>query len=132
VCDVSDLATHQRTRADGSIVLAAVGEVDVLSRDAFADATANAIAGRPLRLVLDLTLVTFMDSTGVGVLVHGYRDAVTAGVSFLVQPSPFVMRLLGVAGLLHEIPLDPPAPPVADWSAAQQLPGHSGLSDAET
>jgi anti-sigma B factor antagonist len=107
---VTDLATHMRTRMDGTVVLAVLGEVDFVSLDAFHAAMAEALARRPARLVLDLTLVTFMDSTGMGALIKVHRDAVAAGVGMVVQPGPFVLRLLGVAGLLDHLPLDPPAP----------------------
>ena len=51
-------------------------------------------------LVLDLSGITYCDSTGVSVLVHAYRRTETAGTMLaLAGAAPEVFRLLSLTGL---------------------------------
>jgi exopolysaccharide biosynthesis WecB/TagA/CpsF family protein/anti-anti-sigma factor len=51
-------------------------------------------------LALDLSQVTFMDSTGLGALLSGFRGAVRRGGGLaLVRPAPAVQRLLAAVKL---------------------------------
>ena len=51
-------------------------------------------------LVLDLSGITYCDSTGVAVLVHAYRLAEAAGATLaLAGAAPAVFRLLSFTGL---------------------------------
>jgi anti-sigma B factor antagonist len=51
-------------------------------------------------LVLDLSGVTYCDSTGVSVLVHAYRRTEAAGTTLaLAGAAPEVFRLLSLTGL---------------------------------
>jgi anti-sigma B factor antagonist len=52
---------------DGSSVVAA-GEIDMASAPVLRDAFENAVTQTPENLVVDLTKVTFMDSSGISVL----------------------------------------------------------------
>ena len=75
----------------GEVDLAVAGELDACLRDA--------LAQRSLVLV-DLSTVTFLDSTGINVLVRCSRDAVEAGTRLVVaQRSPNVERLFEIAGV---------------------------------
>ncbi|MEV0563769.1 STAS domain-containing protein [Dactylosporangium sp. NPDC050588] len=76
----------------------------------FEAAVTDCWSRKPRMLVLDLTAITFIDSTGIGALVQTYRDAQAANRTMIIRPSPPVLRVLGVAGLLQALPLDPPAP----------------------
>lgn len=106
---MADLTANADIQADGSAVLAVSGELDVTDVTSFEAAVADCWSRTPRMLVLDLTTVTFIDSTGVGALVQIYRDAQAANRTMVIRPSPPVLRVLGVAGLLHALPLDPPA-----------------------
>ncbi|MEV0569270.1 STAS domain-containing protein [Dactylosporangium sp. NPDC050588] len=107
---MADLTTNTDPQADGSTVLAVSGEPDVTDVTGFAAAVAACWSTGPRMLVLDLTAVTFIDPTGVGALMRTHRDAQAANRTMIIRPSPPVLRVLGVAGLLHAMPLDPPAP----------------------
>lgn len=49
--------------------------------------------------MVDLLYVTFIDSTGLGALVAGYRVARGVGVPFTIrQPSPFLETQLREVG----------------------------------
>ena len=53
----------------------------------------------PLSLVLDFSGVTFMDSSGIGVLLNRYKQ-MKAGHTGFYGACPQVMRVLKVAGIL--------------------------------
>jgi anti-anti-sigma factor len=57
------------TRTGSTTVVAVSGEVDVATAGDLLDALAEATGGGPDRLVIDLLDVSFMDSSGLGVLV---------------------------------------------------------------
>lgn len=54
---------------------------------------------RPDELVLDLSRVSFMDSSGLGLILGRYTKAVELGIVFKVQnPTPQIKRILDLAG----------------------------------
>ncbi|PWJ54941.1 anti-sigma B factor antagonist [Quadrisphaera granulorum] len=74
-------------------------------------------------LVLDLSGVTFIDSSGLGVLVGTHRRARTDGVTVrLAGGSEQVRRLLTITGLVRVMP------PFVDVDAATTAPIESGAS----
>lgn len=54
----------------------------------------QALAGKPKRLVADLSAVTAMDATGVGALLAAWLWASKIGTAFAVLPSPTVRDVL--------------------------------------
>jgi RND superfamily putative drug exporter len=66
-------------RHDGRVRIALAGELDLLSADAFGARLAEVEAERPELLELDLRGLTFMDSTGLGMLFAANRRAVAEG-----------------------------------------------------
>lgn len=58
------------------------------------------LESNPLRLRLDLSTVTFVDSTGLGALVGIRRAAAAAGVPFEIVPSSRLDSLLQRTGLV--------------------------------
>ena len=54
---------------------------------------------RPDELVLDLSRVNFMDSSGLGLILGRYTRSVELGILFKVaNPSPQIRRILDLAG----------------------------------
>ena len=54
---------------------------------------------RPDELVLDLSRVCFMDSSGLGLILGRYAKAVELGIAFKVaNPTPEIRRILDLAG----------------------------------
>ena len=95
------------TRQEGEVeVVAAAGEVDVFTAPGLdAAISAGLAAGHP-RLVVDLTGVTFLDSTGLGVLVKGLKGAREAGGSMhLVVTSDRIRKIFEITGLDSAMPL---------------------------
>lgn len=86
------------------------GELDIASAAELRGAGEAAFSGDCSTLRLDLADVTFMDSTGLGVLI-GLRNAAQSSEKTLViaNPSPTVSRLLDLSGLLTVFRIEPAA-----------------------
>jgi anti-sigma B factor antagonist len=89
---------------EGRPALQVVGAIDVQSRDELITAGQSQVASPSEdALVLDLSGVTFMDSTGIGALVELAREAADAHRDFIIsRPSKRVIRVLELTGLLQE------------------------------
>jgi anti-sigma B factor antagonist len=74
------------------------GEIDIATSRAMGDALA---AGRgPAHLEVDMSAVTFMDASGIGVLLAARQRAVDGGGSLTLRaPSSAVRRVTGILGL---------------------------------
>lgn len=90
---------------DGTLRVA--GEIDASSVRVLADHLEPLPEGRG-EVLLDLAEVTFVDSSGLRVLIDAHQRAERGGRRLvLVEPSPVVRRLLdisGLDGLLHVRP----------------------------
>lgn len=57
------------------------------------------------KLVLDMSALKFMDSTGIGVLLGRYKKLKAKGASLLIaSPSPTVDRILKLSGIYDIMP----------------------------
>jgi anti-sigma B factor antagonist len=100
---------------DGNAVLMVVGEIDASTSPKLREACLH-LTSTSDRLVLDLSRVTFMDSSGLHVLIDiQQRDDVT-GVMLRNAPG-HVRRLLQITGLADQF-LDP-APPQTEVAGAE-------------
>ncbi len=89
----------------GHVLIRAEGELDMSGAAGIQQAVADALGDGHLLVLLDLSGVTFVDSTGLSALVSVHLSAEQAG-SYLAVVSPResvrrVMRLLGVEDVLH-------------------------------
>jgi anti-anti-sigma factor len=88
--------------SDGTALLTAGGQLDLTCGDRFIACLREARDAEPERLVVDLREVTFIDSSGLGVIVgqqkrsqeRNERFAVAVGGSLAVQ------RILDLSGLV--------------------------------
>ena len=87
-------------QAAGSFVIAAQGELDLANRDAFADAITTAQKESATSLVLDLRGLTFMDSSGLRLLIDAWNEAnlTERTLTILVRKDGLVRRVLEVSG----------------------------------
>jgi anti-sigma B factor antagonist len=94
------MPVESRTDA-GHAVLALSGETDVSDLGALIREIDRAFEDSEVEsLELDLADVTFMDSSGLGALVHAHKCSDTTGTPmFLRSPPEAVMRLLDIVGL---------------------------------
>ena len=89
---------------DGTVTVTAAGELDMTSAPELIRVLRAAIhAHGPSRVDLDLTGVSFMDSTGLQVLVAANSDV--GGGLRIIGTSPPVYRLLQLTGVLQEFGL---------------------------
>jgi anti-sigma B factor antagonist len=95
-------------RIDGATaVVCPSGEVDLAVAPALAGVLDRLISQGDVRaIVVDLGLVTFLDSSGLAVLVDAWRAANAAGISLGLAPNVAprvaqVLRITGVDALLE-------------------------------
>ncbi len=76
------------------------GELDMATAETLKLALAEALEAEPRHLALDLSDLTFIDSTGIGVLVSTSRRAEERGCSFVLRsPCRPVLRALRLTGV---------------------------------
>ena len=119
------LSTHQ---ADDLAVVTVGGEVDLDTASQLGDHALEAVRDVSPHVVLDLTGVTFMDSTGLKVLLSIQRRADLAGGSLAVAGATrSVLKILALTGLdqtfalydsLDDLPPAPEATPPVSGGAA--------------
>ena len=90
------------------------GEIDFTSSGPIQSTLLSLILPGGGAVVADLSAVTFLDSSGLGVLVQAHRTAVERGNRLVVVASPPVRKLLRLTGL------------------DSVLETYDGLSEAET
>jgi anti-sigma B factor antagonist len=87
--------------AYGRTVIAVSGELDFSSVDQLRGALAGALSGPDTHVSVDMSEVTFIDSSGLGCLIGAYNKLGTEGrVLTVVNPSRPVERLLRATGQL--------------------------------
>jgi anti-anti-sigma factor len=91
-----------RERRDGAVVVAARGEIDMSTSPELRAALRDPDV-RAALVVLDLREVTFMDSSGLGVIVGQNKRAREEGYRFAVavEGAAGVRRILELSGLLE-------------------------------
>ncbi len=90
---------------DGALVVRLRGEIDLYNAEELRASLAQAIAGKPGRLVIDLSLVEFVDSTALGVLIEARAKLGHDGLR-LAAPKLETRRALEVSGLERHLPVD--------------------------
>ena len=98
---------HIEVTASGARTTAAVrGDFDMAATFTVEPALETAVGADGLEaLTLDLRNVTFIDSTGVGVLLRIHEEAERRGVELAIEPGPpEVQRVFEVAGLTGLLP----------------------------
>jgi anti-sigma B factor antagonist len=103
-----EISTH--SGAD-STVLGLTGELDIASAPALEQAVEDFGSSIPKRLVIDLTEVTFMDSTGLRALLLARQRTEAADQELVLRPGPRqVQRVLELSGTLERFTFEnPPA-----------------------
>lgn len=92
------------TRADDVVVLTASGDVDLHTAGQLRDAVVNAVSGNegdaPRQVDVDLAGVPFLNSSGLGALLAGVKEANRLGIVFRVlNLQPPVRRVVEMMGL---------------------------------
>jgi anti-sigma B factor antagonist len=84
----------------GLIVVSPAGELDLSNGEAFSEAIAVARAKGATALVLDLTALTFMDSSGLRILLDAWNESQLADrkLTLVVRKDGLVRRVLEISG----------------------------------
>ncbi|MDP9182374.1 MAG: STAS domain-containing protein [Actinomycetota bacterium] len=95
------------TASSGTVaVITCAGEIDMSTADALRDELNAAVQSTATAVLVDLTGVTFMDSTGLGLLAKSHTRAVERGsVIRLVGPIPHVAKVMHITQLDQVLPV---------------------------
>jgi anti-sigma B factor antagonist len=87
-------------REGGSVTVAVAGEIDLSTADQLDDAIRQAEKTEISRIVVDLSSLTFVDSTGLSVLLEAIKRTRRDGnrLSFIPSKHEAVTRLLALTG----------------------------------
>ena len=92
--------TLEAREVDGRTVVAVGGEIDVYTAPRLRDTIASLVAGGAYDLVIDLSAVEFLDSTGLGVLVGGLKKVrAHDGSLSLVCDQERLLKIFRITGL---------------------------------
>ncbi len=94
----------QKTRfvyQDSTLTVKILGDIDHHNAKAVREEADKIIFGRKPRLILlDLSAVEFMDSSGLGLILGRFNLAEEIGAEFkIIKPAPSVLRILELAGI---------------------------------
>jgi anti-anti-sigma factor len=108
---ISEHLTVEASPVDGFTTVRVAGEIDVATSPRLRDALLDSIRHNGATVLLDMSGVTFMDSTGIGVLIGTERRvAIEGGRLIVCRPSGAVTRLLDVLGVARFLDIVPEAP----------------------
>jgi anti-sigma B factor antagonist len=98
----------ERSRIDGYELLAVEGELDIASAPRMISALNEAFAELAHPLVVDLSNVGFMDSTGLALLMNAHRRVKRRGHGFaIVCPRGPISRVFEIADMVDRLHVCP-------------------------
>jgi anti-sigma B factor antagonist len=98
----------ERSRVDGYELLAVQGELDIATAPRMISALNEAFASLALPLVVDLSKVDFMDSTGLALLMNAHRRVRRRGQGFaIVCPRGPIARVFEIADMVDSLHVCP-------------------------
>jgi anti-anti-sigma factor len=100
----TNLTVVQSRDADGSPVVRLSGELDITNAYSLRETMETVVATSPRRVVFELGELTFMDSSGIAVMVYVAKKVDTVE---LRQASNIVRRVVEATGLSTILRLDP-------------------------
>ena len=94
-------------RENDNFKIEVTGRIDVYTASAVGEAIQSAVADGALRVTLDLTSVSIVDSSGLGTLVGNAQTLKSMGGSIsLVGMRPRLKRVLEITGLCRYFDID--------------------------
>ena len=106
-----DARTISVDDSHGDVIVVVVrGEHDIYTAPALRDRLDQAMATEgAIGLIVDLSAATFLDSSILGALLEGRRQALEKSIGFVVclgeEPEPGVQRILEITGLVPVFPV---------------------------
>ncbi len=111
-----EFAAGVESTAHGALVVIVVGSIDIASAAQFKELLLETVEQRAPRIVIDLTHVASIDSTGLGVLVSAAKKAAPGSLALICADEAIlnVFRLVGLDRIVavhgsHRAALGPPA-----------------------
>lgn len=102
------LSVEVATRPDGLVVVSVRGEVDIATAPELAAGLEGVVRASPRAVVVDLSGVSFMDSSGVNRLVSAARTLMADGARVvLAVPGPLLRRVFDVTRVADVVPVEP-------------------------
>ena len=103
---MAELTIETRREGDDSVVLALAGDFDLAAIDKFETSLRRVEAESPHSIVIDLSKLEFMDSSGLRALVVADRRAHSAQRRLAIVPGPpTVRRVFEITQLDQELEL---------------------------
>lgn len=94
------MISFDTTRANGALVLAVTGEVDLDTAGKLREAVLDTFTEQPPEVRVDLSGVSFLNSSGLSALLAGLKEAQSRGVRFaVVDAQPQVRKVIEMVGL---------------------------------
>lgn len=98
------LQIERATDENGNPLITLRGELDIASADTFRETVTDVLAERPERLVFELGELSFMDSSGIAVLVQASNGVAEVELHHAQPIVRRVVELTGLSGALRLIP----------------------------
>ncbi len=114
------------TFEDADVVVAAIGEVDIVTATDLGDIVNAVIDGGHSSVVLDLSRCTSLDASGLAVIstgAHRLRLLPLGGTLTLRSPSALVVRILAITGLDQVVTIDEQMAPTTQLGREQSTGG---------
>ncbi|AAP99790.1 putative anti-sigma factor antagonist [Prochlorococcus marinus str. SS51] len=86
-------------RKKGCLVFYFTGQLDAYSEKQFTDFVNDVLSSNKLPIVLDLTKIDFIDSSGLGAMVHSAKKCKKDKRSFVVVGNPRVIQTIKLVRL---------------------------------
>jgi anti-anti-sigma factor len=94
-------------RHGNAVILALTGEFDLAMAPAVREVLTHAIREWPQRLVIDLSGLTFIDSSGLHAILDAYRRCRHDGPTLSIRPGPpNVQHVFALTRLLDYLPFE--------------------------
>jgi anti-sigma B factor antagonist len=94
----------ERSQLDGCALLSVEGELDIASAPRMLSALNEAFATLSIPLVVDLSRVDFMDSTGLALLMNAHRRVLRRGHGFAIYcPDGPLSRIFEIADMVETL-----------------------------
>jgi anti-anti-sigma factor len=107
MCSPDEFSVVVDVGPDATTVLHPVGELDLATAPKLREALGANVSGD---VVVDLSRLSFIDSTGLNVLVDAYKRLTTRGHQITLRaPAGRVMALLEITGLDAALNIERPA-----------------------
>ena len=104
-CDFMDLDVESTLR-DGATVLFLRGEIDVYTAPRLRQSIVDLVEAGTPHIVVDMSRVDFLDSTGLGVLVEGLkRIRSREGTLSIIATQEKILKIFDITGLNKAFPI---------------------------